>query len=225
MSVWERFGLAQADNIHLTVKGYTLKGELLGSAFKNTISKLHIETPSLVFNPDTLSFDNLIALQDSIMKKNANISPVAQSQNTKPVNVVYHKIAKGETLGEIAEKYHVSVSSIRYANGLSGSKIIAGKTLRIEQPQVYVVTASNNTGKVKQTAANKKLNQVFDQIANTKLIQHKIATGETLGEIATKYNVTVKDLKKTNGLKSSKIIAGKTLLIEVPIETEKKSKT
>ena len=113
MAIWENYGLAQADNIHLTVKGYTLKGELLGAAFKKSISKLHIETPSLVFNPDTISYNNMIALQDSIMRQKAN-SP-AVTQNTPAANVLYHKIASGETLGQIAEKYHVSVSSIRYA--------------------------------------------------------------------------------------------------------------
>lgn len=225
MNLWENYGLAQGDNIHLTIKGYQLKGELLGSAFKNSISKMHIETPALAFNPDTLSYDVMIARQDSIMKKNVNTPIVAQLE-PKPVNVIYHKIAKGETLGQIAEKYHVSVATIRMANGIRGSKIIAGKTLRIEQPKAYVATASNKEPvKVKQTTEDKKINDAFSKIANTKLIQHKIASGETLGAIAEKYNVTVKDLKRVNNLKTTRIIAGKTLLIEVPVEAEKKNKT
>jgi LysM repeat protein len=226
MNLWENYGLAQGDNIHLTIKGYQLKGELLGSAFKHTISKMHIETPSLAFNPDTLSYDNMIALQDSIMKKNAKTPIVAQMQTQQvPVNVLYHKIVSGETLGQIAEKYHVSVSSIRMLNGIRGSKIIAGKTLRIEQPKAYIATASTKQPKVKQTTEDKKIDDVFTKIANTKLVQHKIATGETLSGIADKYNVSVKDLKRVNNLKTSRIIAGKTLMIEVPVETEKKNKT
>jgi LysM repeat protein len=223
MNLWENYGLAQGDNIHLTVKGYTLKGELLGTAFKKTISKLHIETSSLVFNPDTLSFDNVIARQDSIMKRIQNTPTVARVEI--PVNVIYHKIASGETLGEIAEKYHVSASSIRYANGIRGSKIIAGKTLRIEQPKAYVTTASTKAPKVKQAVPDKKIDQVFAQIVNTKLIEHKISSGETLSEIAEKYRVSVKQLKRTNNLKTSRIVAGKTLMIEVPLDTEKRNKT
>lgn len=226
MTLWENYGLAQADNIHLTVKGYQLKGELLADAFKSTISKMHIETPSLAFNPDTLSFDVMIARQDSIAKKNANAPIVAQLPTQQiPVNVLYHKIASGETLGQIAEKYHVTVSSIKMLNGIRGSKIIAGKTLRIEQPKAYIATASKKEPvKVKQTTEDKKINDAFAKIANTKLIQHKIETGETLSTIATKYNVSVKALKRVNNLKTSRIIAGKTLLIEVPVE-EKKNKT
>ena len=225
MTAWQQNGLAQVDNIHLTISGYQLKGNLLGSAFKSTLNKMSGVLESLAFNPDTLSYDQMLARQDSIMK-NAKSNPVI-ARNRPPVNVLYHKIVRGETLGEIAEKYHVSASSIRAANGIRGSKIIAGKTLRIEQPKAYAQAVSLNTKpqKVKKTTEDKKINQAFEQIANTKLVQHKIKSGETLSEIAEKYHVSVKDLKRVNGLKSSKIIAGKTLMIEVPLEEVKKNKT
>jgi LysM repeat protein len=225
MTTWQQNGLAQADNIHLTISGYTLKGDLLGNAFKSSLNKLSGSIESLAFNPDTLSYDQMLARQDSIMKNTKSLPVVAQSR--PPVNVLYHKIARGETLGGIAEKYHVSVSSLRAANGIRGSKIIAGKTLRIEQPKAYAQATTTNTKpeKVKQTTEDKKINQAFEQIANTKLVQHKIKSGETLSGIAEKYNVTIKDLKRVNSLKSSKIIAGKTLMIEVPLESEKKNKT
>ncbi len=44
---------------------------------------------------------------------------------------VTHKIARGETLGAIAQKYHVTVAQIRSWNGISGNRITAGKTLKI----------------------------------------------------------------------------------------------
>lgn len=44
---------------------------------------------------------------------------------------VYHKIRNGETLGGIAAKYGVSISQIRRLNGIKGSNIRAGKTIRI----------------------------------------------------------------------------------------------
>ena len=224
MTLWQQYGLAQVDNIHLTISGYTLKGKMLGSAFKSSLSKLSGSDDSLVFNPDTLLFQTMLARQDSMMKKNIAVVPVAQ-QISRPVNILYHKIAQGETLGAIAEKYHVTVSSIRMANGIRGSKIIAGKTLKIEQPKGYVTTASSPQGKVKQSTEDKKINQAFTKIVNTELIKHKIAPGETLSGIADRYNVSVKQLKKTNDLKTSRIIAGKTLLIEVPISSDKKNKT
>ena len=46
-----------------------------------------------------------------------------------------------------------------------------------------------------------------------RLTHHKIRKGESLGSIASKYRVTVKQIMKWNNLKSSKINAGKTLKI------------
>ena len=45
------------------------------------------------------------------------------------------------------------------------------------------------------------------------LIRHKIKSGETLGSIARKYRVTVKQIMKWNGMRNSKIRAGKYLKI------------
>jgi LysM repeat protein/lysophospholipase L1-like esterase len=46
-----------------------------------------------------------------------------------------------------------------------------------------------------------------------KKIIHKIKSGEVLGSIADKYDVTVTQIKKANGLKSNNIRAGRTLKI------------
>lgn len=44
-------------------------------------------------------------------------------------------------------------------------------------------------------------------------VYHKIANGETLGSIARKYRVTVRQLQSWNGLRNTKISAGKSLKI------------
>ncbi|WP_294818924.1 LysM peptidoglycan-binding domain-containing protein [uncultured Flavobacterium sp.] len=46
-----------------------------------------------------------------------------------------------------------------------------------------------------------------------KRVTHKIKSGEVLGSIANKYDITIAQLKKANGLKSDNIRAGKTLKI------------
>ena len=45
------------------------------------------------------------------------------------------------------------------------------------------------------------------------LIRHKIKNGETLGGIARKYRVTVKQIMRWNGMRNTKIRAGKYLKI------------
>ena len=44
---------------------------------------------------------------------------------------VYHRIRNGETLGGIAQRYGVSVNQLRRLNGIRGSNIRAGKSIRI----------------------------------------------------------------------------------------------
>jgi LysM repeat protein/lysophospholipase L1-like esterase len=50
-----------------------------------------------------------------------------------------------------------------------------------------------------------------------KTINHKIKSGEVLSKIAHKYNVSVSQIKKANGLKSDRINMGKTLKIPTTV--------
>jgi len=49
---------------------------------------------------------------------------------------------------------------------------------------------------------------------------YRIKTGDTLSKIAHKFGVTVGDLKRANGLKSDRILAGKKLIIPSPSSTQ-----
>lgn len=75
-----------------------------------------------------------------ITPNNQKMFDVALSYNTivveseKPKTTI-HKIKSGENLSVIAAKYNVSVSSIKSANGLKGTAIRAGKTLKIPTNQ------------------------------------------------------------------------------------------
>ena len=64
-----------------------------------------------------------------------------------------------------------------------------------------VSVASNSSSKVKATAGNGKP------------IYYKIKNGDTLGGIAERYGVSVRNLRSWNGLSNNKIRAGKTLKI------------
>ncbi|NJN41022.1 MAG: LysM peptidoglycan-binding domain-containing protein [Flammeovirgaceae bacterium] len=185
MLLWERAGLAQKDLIHLTLKGYEQKGDLLVQALENTLSWYEAEEiDSLVIpvNPTQSVSDPKIIL--------------VNEEKPKPVNsaTINHQIEKGESLYSIAKKYNVSVAELMELNELSSTTIIAGKTLKV---------VPNET--------SKKITSVLPE--SPKIIRHKIQSGETLSEIAEKYHVSVRSIKKANGLKSSRIIAGKTLII------------
>jgi membrane-bound lytic murein transglycosylase D len=113
---------------------------------------------------------------------------------------VYHKIRRGESLGLIASRYRVRVSDIKEWNNLSSNKIIAGKSLKIytdgSEPTKYVA----NTNKVYKNS-------------KASLHRYKVRKGDAISLIAEQYGVTARDIRRWNGLKSNKIIAGQTLKI------------
>jgi lysophospholipase L1-like esterase len=116
MTEWVNAELGQKDMIHLTWKGYRLKGSLLADAFQNTLDSLEKNNiqDSLVF-----SRDSLIALEKVVVYDLSN--------------GFWHDIKSGESLGIIAQKYNVTVAEIMEWNDLSNTKIIAGKQLWIHR--------------------------------------------------------------------------------------------
>ncbi len=71
------------------------------------------------------------------------------------------------------------------ANNISGTRIKAG--------QVINIPSRGSASKAK--------------------VEHKIKRGDTLIKIAKAYSVSVSDIKKWNSLDSTKLIAGKNLVI------------
>jgi len=129
---------------------------------------------------------------------NETTTSLVESTSSPKNNVSYHKIKQGETIGSIAELYKVSAANIREWNNISGNKIIAGTTIKIYSDASPKVVSNNVSQKTELTSES---------------INHQIQSGETIIAISELYGVSVDDIKRWNNLSSSKIIAGKTLII------------
>lgn len=112
-------------------------------------------------------------------------------------NATTHKVRRGESLFSIAEDYGVTIDNLKEWNNLSGSSIDTGQTL--------IVNASAAKASKKSSDSSEK------KAATTK---HKVRRGETLGAIASRYGVTVDNLKDWNNLSSSRIDVGQTLIVK-----------
>lgn len=183
MSKWVDDRLARTDHIHLTPDGYSLKGKLFSTAFEHTLDAYFSE-PGL----DSLVLYNPVA--DS-----TQVDSLIRVAPRRQASTVRHQIRNGESLSTIAQRYGVKVSDIMRVNKLSSSRIIAGNYLTIEY--------STSKPVARQTPVP------IDPNAT----RYKVQSGDTLGHIAEKFHVSVKSIKRLNGLKSSKIVEGKTLLI------------
>ncbi|MDR6968246.1 LysM repeat protein [Flavobacterium arsenatis] len=85
--------------------------------------------------------DNFFNLIKIVTPNNENMFQVATAKKTIVLESdvpksITHKIKNGEALSIIADKYNVSVSEIKRANGLKSNNIRAGKTLKIPTNQM-----------------------------------------------------------------------------------------
>lgn len=91
-----------------------------------------------------------------------------------------YNVRRGDTLSRIARRFGVSVAALRSANGLRGSTIRAGETLRVP------ADAGGGTGQ--QT------------------VVHHVRRGDTLWRIARRYKVNVKQLQHWNEIASQDML-------------------
>jgi membrane-bound lytic murein transglycosylase D len=124
----------------------------------------------------------------------------------------YHNVKSGETLSAIARKYGVTVNDLTQVN-----KISTKTTLRIGQeltvPISGVTTARSAT---KVAAASAKSVPSSTERTPTPTV-YQVKRGDTLFAIATKFNLTVDDLKKWNKLTSTRLDIGQKLSLVPPV--------
>ena len=113
-----------------------------------------------------------------------------------------HVVKKGESLGSIARKHHVTVSNIKKWNRLKRETIRPGQRLTIYRSGAPMAQVSkpSKSNKAASTGPTVKV--------------HTVKRGETLTSIAKKYKCLVNDIKKWNGIKGNNIQVGQKLKIK-----------
>jgi len=168
------------------------RGDTIGE-----IAEMYDVTTRMIRKWNGLRSNKIIAGQTIKIYSNDPVTSVVENNSGNDSNVSYYKIKKGDVIGQIAEKYKVSVANLKKWNNLSSNKIIAGKTLKIY----------SNSGQYTQTTGNTTTNKTGN------VVSYKIKKGDSIGQIAEMHNVSVSDLRKWNNISGNKIIAGKTLKI------------
>ncbi len=177
---------------------YSVKpGETLGGiAEKFGTSITQIMTWNSKYNDKLMAGEKLI-----LYAKDQNYS---LGDNTTRNNAAlgYHTVLSGEILATIAKKYNVSVENLKKWNNLSSDNILAGQKLKVYG------SAGNNDAKNK-SASNTKTGSSSGASGN----KYTVQKGDVLQNVASKFNVSVDDLKKWNNLTSDRINIGQTLVI------------
>jgi LysM repeat protein len=124
---WNEQGYAQKDFIHLTKKGYELKGYLLYKSFENSLQYLAANP-----NQETLRFPVKL-YKDLLSKKPEPEAPKPRENNNHPAsNKKTYTVKKGDTLSSIAQKNKTTVSKLKKLNNLKSDNIHVGQKLKLK---------------------------------------------------------------------------------------------
>lgn len=110
-----------------------------------------------------------------------------------------HKVQVGETLASVAAQFHITTASLAQANQLT-----AGASL---DPGTHLVVPL-------ATGRDASLARVRETVPY-QLVHYRVREGDTLDLIADRYDVTGYQIRRWNGLLSSKLVVGRTLRLYV----------
>ncbi|WP_406824376.1 transglycosylase SLT domain-containing protein [Pedobacter sp. KACC 23697] len=104
--------------------------------------------------------------------------------------VVYHKVSSGQSLTTVADKYGVEVQDLRVWNGLKSKMLVPGQKLKIYAKNRIPLKAPSS------------------------FLSYKVKTGDTLSEIAEKFDgATVQSIRRDNHLSKAGLQVGMVLKI------------
>jgi cell wall-associated NlpC family hydrolase len=115
-----------------------------------------------------------------------------------PVAAEHYRVKAGDNLYKIGKKFHVSPESIRQANGLEGNALKVNQNL--------VIPGGKPQREGQERAAAKKNNGGQSAV-------HVVKKGETLAAVSEKTGVSVSEIKRLNGLKTSRLKPGQRLVL------------
>lgn len=132
--------------------------------------------------------------------------------------VKYHKVKRGDNLGEISDKYGVSVAEVKKWNHLKGSNIVPGKSLKIIKNERVVTTVR------KEVKADKNVETAVASNETEKSSDfYVVERGDNLFNIAKKFNVSLEDLKRWNNLDDLNVDQGLKLTLAGDVDAEKEA--
>ncbi|WP_044470663.1 N-acetylmuramoyl-L-alanine amidase [Mannheimia massilioguelmaensis] len=176
-------------------------------------------------NRNTNSDTNTTFKPIPISTDNSNSDSNNQKQEKENIadSGIRHKVASGETIAKIAQKYHVKSADIVTLNKLKRQDLYIGESIKIpgsSQNLAKEETKQENNQKQQKSSDNNQINS-----DNTYIVK----SGDTLYSIANKYKVKESELLELNKLKNrNALFAGKKLKIPAsakPIENAEPEKS
>ena len=157
----------------------------------NGLKSSNIRIGQVLKVPGPAKKDVVVVAEPAVSVAEAVSAPAPEQTASTEVYIKKRYVVKeGDTLSGIAANFGVTADEIKKASALKSDQIGKGNILLIPVPQEKVTSS-----------------------------RYTVAKGDTLGRIASKFGVSVSELKKANGLKGNTLRAGAKLNIPGITET------
>lgn len=154
----------------------------------------------------------------------------------------FHTVKRGDNIGEISQKYGVSVAEIKKWNRLKGNNVMLGSKLKIVSMEKVSTTIVRKTPKPSKDTTNtaiasveKKATKeiVLEDTSKKEIVDesefYTVQKGDNLNSIAKKYGVTTAQIREWNNMEDTNVLLGSQLKLikaeNAPIAETKAEKT
>jgi membrane-bound lytic murein transglycosylase D len=190
---WVRHKIRNGETLSTIARKYHTSTRILKSINKVRGSMIRAGRYLLIPVPQNKAhYYSYIAKSSSKSKKRSSAKIV---KNVAGHKKVVYEVKPGDTLGEIAETYSTRASKIRAWNGLRYGQFIKPK-------QKLVIWVPKNREDLKKQFSSGKKKQL------KKGTYYTVKRGDTLWDIAKKYNISIQELRKLNNMRGSRIRPG-----------------
>jgi membrane-bound lytic murein transglycosylase D len=126
---------------------------------------------------------------------------------------IEYRVRSGETMAEIAKKFHMSIGELKSLNGLKKNYVKPKQHLLVYNgPAKGKIPESLTPATVSPPATHPKVKETPKSPASGTIV-YSVKSGECMALIAQKHGCTVENLMAWNNLKSQTILVGQKLKI------------
>jgi len=172
--------------------------------------KMKLNSSVMNYNPKSAIKTALTCALTSVMFSSFSAETVKDSIGIKREggkSFVLYKVAPKQTLFSIVKRYGSSVAEFKAANPGVSESVQVGQTIKIPYKGYVVATAPVNKSVPSPAPAPAAPESV-------KMVSHVVEPGQGLYSIATKYKVTMADVRKWNNLTTDQLTAGQVLIVD-----------
>ncbi len=185
------------------------------SVYKGQALKIYVQTrqPAVeAKTPKTSPGSQELASGPDTLNTETVVVKTANPTTSTIVKPKYHIVKKGESLGKVAAKYHVTTKNLLAWNKLKSNNLMVGQKLRVNAPSKTVVdeNLANNT------ASGNEKHSGQPQKFSTDAKYYVVKKGDYLSKVATENGVTTEQLVSWNSLETNNLLTGQKLRVNAP---------